>query len=154
MNKIYKVIWSKARNCYVVVSEMAKRNGKCSSSLNKKIIASFLAAGTVLSVTGSAWAGNNTVAVKGDGANNPKVTNEGSDNSVIVGNIKNTTAGQNTVITGNVKDKSTVGDNAVIVGNSSEKATVGDNAVIVGNAKNTKVGTYSVVIGNRKKNLM
>ena len=148
MNKIYKIIWSKARNCYIVVSEMAKQNGKCSSSLNKKIIASFLAAGTVLSVTGSAWAGNNTVAVKGDGANNPKVTNEGSDNSVIVGNIKNTTAGQNTVITGNVKDKSTVGDNAVIVGNSAEKATVGDNAVIVGNAKNTKVGTYSVVIGN------
>ena len=47
MNKIYKVIWSKARNCYVVVSEIAKRNGKCSSSLNKKIIASFLAAGLV-----------------------------------------------------------------------------------------------------------
>ncbi len=28
MNKIYKVIWSKVRNCYVVVSEIAKRNGK------------------------------------------------------------------------------------------------------------------------------
>ena len=56
MNKIYKVIWSKARNCYVVVSEIAKRNGKCSSSMNKKLIAAFLAAGTVLSVTGSAWA--------------------------------------------------------------------------------------------------
>lgn len=71
MNKIYKIIWSKARNCYVVVSEIAKRNGKCSSSLNKKIIASFLAAGTVLSVTGSAWAevpegtasGTNAVAI-------------------------------------------------------------------------------------------
>jgi len=45
MNRIYKVIWSKVRNCYVVVSELAKRNGKCSSSINKKIIASFLAAG-------------------------------------------------------------------------------------------------------------
>ena len=47
MNKVYKVIWSKVRNCYMVVSEIAKRNGKCSSSLNKKIIASFLAAGLV-----------------------------------------------------------------------------------------------------------
>ena len=28
INKIYKVIWSKARNCYVVVSELAKRNAK------------------------------------------------------------------------------------------------------------------------------
>ena len=25
MNKIYRVIWSKVRNCYVVVSEFAKR---------------------------------------------------------------------------------------------------------------------------------
>ena len=56
MNKIYRIIWSKARNCYVVVSEIAKRSGKSSSSLNKKLIAAFLAAGTVLSVSGSAWA--------------------------------------------------------------------------------------------------
>ncbi|SFE20343.1 ESPR-type extended signal peptide-containing protein [Succiniclasticum ruminis] len=56
MNKIFKVVWSKTKNSYVVVSEIAKRNGKCSSSLNKKLIAAFLAAGTVLSVTGSAWA--------------------------------------------------------------------------------------------------
>ena len=28
MNKIYKVIWSKAKNCYVVASELAKRSGK------------------------------------------------------------------------------------------------------------------------------
>ena len=56
MNKIYRVIWSKIKNSYVVVSEIAKSSGKCSSSLNKKIIAAFLAAGTVLSVTGSAWA--------------------------------------------------------------------------------------------------
>ena len=56
MNKIFKVVWSKTKNSYVVVSEIAKRNGKCSSSLNKKLIAAFLAAGTVMSVTGSAWA--------------------------------------------------------------------------------------------------
>ena len=29
MNKIYKLIWNKVRNCYVAVSEIAKRNGKC-----------------------------------------------------------------------------------------------------------------------------
>ena len=56
MNKIYRVIWSKTKRSYVVVSEVAKRNGKCSSSLNKKLIAAFLTAGAVLSVTGSAWA--------------------------------------------------------------------------------------------------
>ncbi|MBQ9257556.1 MAG: hypothetical protein IJ181_10625, partial [Acidaminococcaceae bacterium] len=28
MNKIYRIIWSKAKNCWVVVSEIAKRSGK------------------------------------------------------------------------------------------------------------------------------
>lgn len=28
MNHIYKVVWSKVKNCYVVVSEIAKSNGK------------------------------------------------------------------------------------------------------------------------------
>ena len=65
MNKIFKVVWSKTKNSYVVVSEIAKRNGKCSSSLNKKLIAAFLAAGTVLTVSGSAWAAN-TIIVNGD----------------------------------------------------------------------------------------
>ncbi|WP_195838757.1 ESPR-type extended signal peptide-containing protein [Pyramidobacter porci] len=31
MNKIYKVIWSKVRNCHVVVSELVKRGGKTTS---------------------------------------------------------------------------------------------------------------------------
>ena len=32
MNKIYKVIWSRVRRCYVVVSELLKRNGKNNGS--------------------------------------------------------------------------------------------------------------------------
>lgn len=28
MNRIYKVIWNRARHCYVVVSELATRSGK------------------------------------------------------------------------------------------------------------------------------
>ena len=28
MNKAYKIIWSHARNCYVVVAEIAKNHGK------------------------------------------------------------------------------------------------------------------------------
>ena len=28
MNKIYKVVWSKVKHCYVVTSELAKRNSK------------------------------------------------------------------------------------------------------------------------------
>ena len=82
MNKIYKVIWSKTRNCYIVVSEYAKRNGKCSSSMNKKLIAAFLAAGTVMSVTGSAWAEEVDYQISGNGntAANPSATVWGSSN--------------------------------------------------------------------------
>lgn len=28
MNKVYKLVWSKVRHCYVVVSELAKSHGK------------------------------------------------------------------------------------------------------------------------------
>ena len=28
MNHIYKVVWSKVKNCYVVVAEIARSNGK------------------------------------------------------------------------------------------------------------------------------
>lgn len=37
MNKVFKVIWSEARNAYVVVSEMAKSHGTKSCS-TKKIV--------------------------------------------------------------------------------------------------------------------
>ena len=36
MNKVYKVIWSKVRNCYMVVSELAKRNGKNTGTTDKR----------------------------------------------------------------------------------------------------------------------
>lgn len=44
MNRIYKVIWSRARNCNVAASEFAKGRGKSSSSGTKKILAAALAA--------------------------------------------------------------------------------------------------------------
>ena len=35
MNSIYKVIWSKAKNCYVVASEIAKSHTKSASGSEK-----------------------------------------------------------------------------------------------------------------------
>ena len=40
MNKIFKVIWSKSKQCYIVVSEMAKNH----SGKKKIVVASILAA--------------------------------------------------------------------------------------------------------------
>lgn len=48
MNRTYKVIWSKARHCYVVVSELAKSHGKTSTKAQttsgRKIVLASLAA--------------------------------------------------------------------------------------------------------------
>lgn len=46
MNKVFKVIWSEARNAYVVVSEMAKSNGTKSCS-TKKLLAMLIATGVM-----------------------------------------------------------------------------------------------------------
>ena len=39
MNRIYKVIWSKAKNCYVVASELAKNHTKGSRSRSVRVTA-------------------------------------------------------------------------------------------------------------------
>lgn len=46
MNKVFKVIWSEARNAYVVVSEMAKSHGTKSCS-TKKLLAMLIATGVM-----------------------------------------------------------------------------------------------------------
>ena len=46
MNKVFKVIWSEARNAYVVVSEMAKNHGAKSCS-TKKLLTMLIATGVM-----------------------------------------------------------------------------------------------------------
>ena len=54
MNKVYKVIWSKTKNCYVVASELAKIHTKApksvvvSRSLVAGVLACVLSCGAVL----------------------------------------------------------------------------------------------------------
>ena len=55
MNKIYKVIWSRTRNCYVAVAEFVKRSGK-GSSLNRRHIAAALAAVAICAAPAGALA--------------------------------------------------------------------------------------------------
>ena len=57
MNRIYKVIWNKARNCYMAVAEFVKRQGKSSSGLNRRHIGAALGNKTAASLlTGKAVA--------------------------------------------------------------------------------------------------
>ena len=72
MNKIYKVIWSKVRNCYVAVSEIAKRNGKSCTSVNCGAKANRGHAGMALAIAlslsmvggGVAWGENRIIEVQ------------------------------------------------------------------------------------------
>ena len=72
MNKIYKVIWSKVRNCYVAVSEIAKRNGKnctsvnCGTKANRGRVGAVLAIALSLSMVGGgvAWGENRIIEVQ------------------------------------------------------------------------------------------
>ena len=49
MNRIYKVVWSKAKNCYTVVSEIAKRHGKgnCARTCTAAFLAAFALTGVM-----------------------------------------------------------------------------------------------------------
>ena len=109
MNKIYKVIWSKTRNCYVVASELAKRHTKGGSKARAGISGLLVTAGLVaaLSPAMSAYAD-----YKGglyiDGINN---------NNYITGSTK---TGTNTVVYTVLFDYMTPGNTARTQGSSDE----------------------------------
>ena len=77
MNKIYKVIYSKVRNCYVVVSELAKNNGKgtsrgavVGSPKRTSLLAAVLAAGVLsLGTFGTALAAGPAAIENGAASN-------------------------------------------------------------------------------------
>ena len=90
MNRIYKVIYSKARQCYIVVSELAKRNQKNSQTSTDhktpalaRVITATIAAGALMwgSAPGVSWAAADTTPGSGNGvaigtgSNAPKVEN-------------------------------------------------------------------------------
>ena len=60
MNKIYKVVWNKARNCYVVASEFAKNHQTGSSRIKAASVAAVMAATMLTIGTGVIYAANVT----------------------------------------------------------------------------------------------
>ncbi len=64
MNRIYKVIWNKGKNCYSVVSEIAKNHGKSSSCRKKAVTAVMIL--SLLSAGGLAYAEAPAIAADPD----------------------------------------------------------------------------------------
>ena len=124
MNKIFKVVWSKSKECYVVVSEFAKNN----SGKKKIVVAGIFAA---LAMT------NANVAL----AVNEVPTSTGGA-SVAFGDSA-TVTGANAIGLGN--SASVTGVNAVALG-TNVKATTSD-AVVIGTAANSENAAGGIAIG-------
>ena len=122
MNKIFKVVWSKTKECYIVVSEVAKNN-----SGKKKVLASVLAA---LAVVG---AGATQVDAASFGAGGG---NAAADASISIGGGY---SGPKTAA--NDKFAIAIGDNASATGKSS---------ISVGYKAETN-GQVSIAIGEESK---
>ena len=154
MNKVFKVIWNKSKNCYVVVSELAKNN-----SGKKKIVVAGIFAALAMTNANVAFAVNNvpsgsytTAVAFGDGAsvtganavglgkdakankNNVVVIGTGanaeSNESIAIGNGSYSTSSGAALSTASVA----VGSKAFAQGNTT--IAIGTNAKV----KNSKQG--------------
>ena len=160
MNKIFKVVWSKTKECYVVVSEVAKNNGG-----KKKALASVLAGLAMVAAT----AGTPVQAEVGLGGSSVNITPDGTlngsnrvtQNSIVVGYQNRTTGGSGNghVIYGannvaNQDSSMALGNQNIATGPAASAIGVGSqatgrNTIAVGNvakASNTDniaIGTYS-----------
>ena len=144
MNKIFKVVWSKTKECYVVVSEVAKNNGG-----KKKVLASVLAG---LAMAGVGAFGNPALASYDDSgskiniAPNAKTGNYVGNNSVVVGYENRTDADNNNwgrIIYG--ANNIAAGASTLALGNENEARGDATTAIGVGSKALDK---QSVALGN------
>ena len=137
MNKIFKVVWSKTKECYVVVSEVAKNNGG-----KKKVLATVFAA---LVATGSMLpdyvdAANNT---SGGGVSN-------ADASIAIGSGWGNSAYANTNFSIAIGDQSNAtGEAAIALGRKAK--TNGEQASIAIGNQTEAIAKDSTAVGSGSK---
>ena len=114
MNRIYNVIWSKAKNCYVVVSELVKSGGGKASVNSARTSITFRAALCAFAITGCLVSG----IVEANVVQGPGAAATGS-NSVAVGdNAKS--AGAKSVAVGNDATTLATSENGIAIGNGAK----------------------------------
>ena len=157
MNKIFKVVWSKSKECYVVVSEVAKNNGG-----KKKVLASVLAGLAMVGAVGvgqvSAYSagggsdtGSNSVAI------GPSAVASGS-NGVAVGRANQATGTSSVALGVNNKaqaqDTTAVGSTNTIEAAATQASAFGrENTInlagsLAAGYKNTTNGERNVAVGS------
>ena len=169
MNKIYKVVWSKAKHCYVVTSELAKRNGKGCGARSLRMAAVSMGVAATLLCTGhslydpsvvyaaSEHVSNKTVVVPSDIY--PAAT---SANKRVFGGWATSASPASNVIYGGFSSESTdsTNYNNVTIGNitmaqadggwSTSGSSIGNSVTVNGGTITGDVGTiyaHSIVGG-------
>ena len=145
MNKIFKVVWSKSKNCYVVVSEFAKNN-----SGKKKIVVATIFAALAMSNASISMASNDVpsnlpatavglgpnASVKGDKAVGFGYNAAAAGgNSVVIGSNSSVAAGSPQGIA--IGGGNTANEGARVIG--EQAIAIGGNTIAQGNS--------SIVIG-------
>lgn len=84
MNRIFKVIWSKTKNCYVVASELAKGRTKAASTGDKakRLALAAITALMLLPVGGYSYAADTTTVTAKDRTEQTVYTQEGTDRQI------------------------------------------------------------------------
>lgn len=160
MNRIYKVIYSKAHQCYIVVSELAKRNHKSSQpSIDHstpalaRIIALALTAGALTwgSTPGISWAADNTAVTDSNGNT---VTNTDKNikdiNANITGKDNKVTDSSNAEIVGDnntVTNKAVGEDGSVRYVRSNDARIHGSGNTISASRNQQVVGDNNTIMG-------
>ena len=149
MNKIFKVVWSKSKECYVVVSEVAKNNGG-----KKKVLASVLAG---LAMVGAGAVGTGVQAADSNSATTMNSSNQINvwattpENNATARGSGSGTANANDVRPSQYGDEISVAIGAKNVVRSTDTANQGGGSSVALGNKNTLKGNRNVAVGTGNK---
>ena len=170
MNRIYQVIWSSVKNCYVVVSENASRHGKkkaahLAPSTTKRTMLAMSLGVAVLMGSGAAAEAAAGKIIGGSEAsvtekNDTDTARAQGEDSTISGGILNHADGQYSSVSGGSKnhamgksasisggvDNEAWGEDSSISGGGQNKAT-GKGSSVAGGAQNQAGGDFATVSG-------
>lgn len=159
MNKIYKVVWSEARNCYVVVSELAKKSVKASRSTAALLAVLVLTAGVGSIAAEAATNGNFTTGTDENGNFTAHIDEENdvqgtAENNYIFGDGNTVANLYDSWIFGNGNSlgvrATDVTGNSIVIGNKNKFDMMFDNSIVLGNNNNSTGNAKDVLVfGNR-----
>ena len=157
MNRIYQVIWSSVKNCYVVVSENASRHGKkkaahlAPSTTKRTMLAMSLGVAVLMGSGAAAEAATGNKIIGGseetvtDAAGKTDKAEATGDYSTISGGVANHAEGKYSSVSGGSKNHAT-GESASISGGGDGVAS-GAKSSISGGRQNKATGEFASVSG-------